>query len=493
MPLRRVQRRWVSLDGVGSLREQVARALRGEILDGKLAPGDRLPSTRTLAGDLGVSRTTTQDAYDQLLAEGYVETRRGSGTFVATDLPAGLDRIDPPPDHYVAPSLSTWGARVDAELRYPFDAIAALSPCRYEMMYGLPDVKGFPLRTWKRIVARRIEDATVRDLAYSDPAGVASLRKAIAEHLARVRGVRCKPKQVIVVGGAQQALQLLTRLLIDPGDRALIEEPCYVGARRTLLSEGAQLVAATVDDEGIDLNTVGLRDLQRCKLAYVTPSHQLPTGAVMSLSRRLALLRWAAQADASIIEDDYDGAFRFEGPPIESLQRIDEDGRVIYVGSFSKTMLPSLRIGYAVVPPPMIEALRGAKWLSDWACPTLLQHALADFMIEGHYDRHLRRVKTRLARRREALLAAIDRYLGDAVDVQGTGAGQHLLLWLNRIKPSRTAAVIAEARNHGVGIYPAATYYLTAPKRAGVLLGFAMLNERQLREAIKRLGKVVAK
>lgn len=474
---------WVKLDGRGALRQQLVRALKNDMLAGRLPASTRLPSTRALALDLGVSRTTTQAAYDQLFAEGYLEAVHGSGTFVSADLPTHRAPVTRPRR---AATLSRYGQRLAVDFAYPYDAIGRLPPCRYEMLYGLPDARGFPLRTFKRLLGRRVDGARLRDLMYGDPAGHRRLRTAIADHLVRTRGLRCDREQVIVVAGAQQALALVIRLLLDPGDRAAIEDPCYLGARRALMAEGADLVPVPVDDDGLDV----ARLPAAAQLAYVTPSHQFPTGAVMSAPRRLALLRWAERVDAHIVEDDYDGAFRFEGAPIEALQRLDEDGRVIYLGSFSKSMIPSLRLGYAVVPHALVAPLRSAKWLADWSCPALLQDALADFLAEGHYDRHLRAARARLASRRQALLAAVDAHFGDRVEVQGTGAGLHVLLWLNHVRPKHLDRFIAAARQAGVGVYSALPYFASPPIRAGILVGYALLGERQLDSAIKRLAQI---
>lgn len=478
---------FATLDGRGPLRDQLVRTLRGSILEGRLEPGAKLPSTRHLAVELGVSRTTTQAAYEQLLAEGYLDARHGSGTFVAADLPRGGVAIVKREE--VVPELSVFGDRLRTDFAYPYDDIGRLRPVRYEMLYGMPDVRGVPLQSLKRIIARRIDGARLRDLAYGDPAGTRALRKAIARHLGRARGVQCEPRQVIVVAGAQQALQLVTRLFVDPGDPVVVEEPCYLGARRVLLAEGAELCPVGVDEEGLDTDALGR--VATARLVYVTPAHQFPTGAVLSAPRRLALLSWAARVNAHVIEDDYDGAFRFEGRPIEPLQRLDEEGRVIYVGSFSKALSPALRLGYAVVPQRLVAPLRSAKWLSDWSSPALLQDALADFIDEGHYARHVRRARSRLARKRKALLSAIARHLGDRAHVEGTGAGLHVLMWLHDVKARELDAFIAAAREEGVGIYSAAPYYASPPKRAGVLVGYALLGERQIVSAIRCLRRAL--
>jgi GntR family transcriptional regulator/MocR family aminotransferase len=290
---------------------------------------------------------------------------------------------------------------------------------------------------------------------------------------------------VIIVNGSQQALDLIARVLIERGDRVAVEDPCYQGLREVLRAAGAQLCPVPVDREGLDpaLLPAGAR------IAFVTPSHQFPTGAVLSLPRRLALLAWAKQRQAAIVEDDYDGEFRYDGQPLESLQGLNAGARVIYVGTFSRTMFPSLRIGYLIAPTSLVPALTAAKWLSDRQTGTLEQTALAEFISSGVYERYLRRVRRRNAQRRRALLGSIERYLRDRVEVTGDGAGAHLVLWpTGRVEEQ---GLVAAAASQGVGVYGVSGYFLNTPKRAGIILGYDRLRDVQIREGVRRLGEVL--
>jgi len=492
-PLRGVAQRWFSLDGQGAVWEQLYRAVRAEVLEGRLAPGARLPSTRALATELAVSRTTTQCAYDQLHAEGYLVSRRGAGTFVAEPSDAAepsdpdervderLEQTSMPP-----PSLSVHGARLaSGAFAYPYGALADVPPTRFEFLYGLPEPGSFPAPIWRRLISRELREAGVSDLAYGAPEGLLALRRAITDHLTRARGVRCSPEQVLVVAGVQQALHLATRVLVDEGDPVLLEEPHYVGARVAVAAAGARIELAPVDEDGADVSAA-----PPCRLAYTTPSHQFPTGVVLTLRRRLALLDWAAACGAWIFEDDYDGDYRYVGKPIESLQGLDREGRVLYAGTFSKSLFPALRIGYLVVPEALIAPFRAAKWITDWACPSLEQAALAGFLGEGHYARHLRRSRARYAARRAALLAALAEEFGEDVVVAGANAGLHLLAWFPRLPLEAAPAFIAAARQNDVGVYPVDPYYLGKPPCTGLLLGWGLVGDSEIAEGVRRLREV---
>ncbi|MBI2204926.1 MAG: PLP-dependent aminotransferase family protein [Candidatus Rokubacteria bacterium] len=475
-----------------TLSTQVYASLRRAILAGELAAGTRLPSTRTLARDLAVSRNTVLLAYDQLLAEGYVEGRPGSGTYVAQALPeapAGAARATARVQTTPA-RLSAYGARA-AAIRFA----SPRGPDRhlpYDFRYGTPKVAEFPHAVWRRLLGRHARGSTVATMAYGPPEGAPVLREAIAAYLRRARAVVCDPAQVLVVNGSQQALDLTARVLIDAGDTVALEEPNYLGARWAFHAAGARLVAAPVDADGLDVTRLG-RERARARLVYATPSHQFPTGVVMSLSRRLALLEWASANRAWVVEDDYDSEYRYEGRPIEAVQGLDRSGRVIYVGTASKVLFPALRLGYLVVPPSLVEAFTAAKWVTDRHSATLEQLVLADFIADGHFERHLRRSRTRNAARREALLAALHGELGDRVDVVGANAGVHLLAWLRGLSPAAVPALIEDARGEGVGVYSIAPYYFRSPPQAGLMLGYAALDERTIREGIRRLARVYDK
>jgi GntR family transcriptional regulator / MocR family aminotransferase len=488
---------FLKLDGSGTLVQQIYYALRRAILAGQLAPGARLPATRTLAHELSVSRNTVLLAYDHLLAEGYTVGQTGSGTYVAAVLPdVTFSPSDADTDAVrvrkgTTLRLSTYGRRVAQHTSFPPpNVLHDAPPVRYDFRYGLPDVAAFPHETWRRLLARRARTVSVSALHYGPAEGYAPLREAIAAYVRRFRAVVCDPAQIIVVNGSQQALDLAARVLLDAGDTVLIEEPHYQGARQVFLAAGAQLVPVPVDAEG--LVTTALPDARAgARLAYVTPSHQFPTGAVMSLMRRLALLQWAETADAYVLEDDYDSEFRYAGRPVEAVQGLDRSGRVIYMGTFSKVLFPALRLGYLVLPPPLVPLFTAAKWLTDRHTSTLEQAVLTDFMHEGHFERHLRRSRTRKAAHRAALLDALSTHLGPRVDVSGANAGVHLLIWLRDVAPHQLGVFIDEASQAGLGLYPITPYYLTPPSRAGLLLGYAAMTEEDIRAGVQCLAAVL--
>lgn len=472
----------LSPDG-GPRSRQIYSSLRKAILQGALKSRERLPSTRELAAQLHVSRTVVVLAYEQLLAEGFIVGRAGSGTYVAEDLFA-RDR----------PAAPARRARVRLS-RFGFAADAAASAVNlprnrsprllYDFAYGRSDIEIFPFEMWRRILLRHARKAPVRELDYGPAAGSFALREAISDHLRRSRAVVCDPSQVIVVSGSQQALDLIARVLIERHDRVAIENPAYQGAREVLRAAGARLLAAPVDRDG--LNPVRLPE--KARLAFVTPSHQFPTGAILPLARRLALLEWARRNGALVVEDDYDGEFRYEEQPLESLQGLDVEERVIYVGTFSRTIFSALRIGYLIVPSSLVSAFTSAKWLCDRHTPTLEQEALAEFIATGMYERHLRRVRRRNAARRDALLGAVGDYLGERVEVTGAGAGAHVVLWLR--KGASENAVIEKAASREVGVYGISQYFLKQPPRAGLLLGYSRMREGDIREGVRRLSEII--
>jgi GntR family transcriptional regulator / MocR family aminotransferase len=464
-----------------TLSHQVYAGLREAILGGRFNAGDRLPSTRDLAEQLGISRTVTVLAYEQLLAEGYVVGRSGSGTYV----PSGLKSVPRSPVQAEATlRLSRFGAFA-AQLETTVHAPAARAPLRYDFAYGHSDVDCFPFELWRRILLRRARAMPVRSLDYGPAAGTPALRAAIAAHLRRSRAVVCEASQVIVVNGSQQALDLIARVLIERGDRVAIEDPSYQGTTEILRAAGAQLRPVAVDREGLDPGALP----ERARLAFVTPSHQFPTGAVLGLARRQALLRWAARSNAVLVEDDYDGEFRYEGKRLESLQGLDTEGRVVYVGTFSRTVFSALRIGYLVVPRSLLEPFTVAKWLCDRHTATLEQETLAEFISSGMYERHLRRVRRRTAASRRILLEALRRHLGTRVEISGDQAGAHIVLWPRR--PIAEAALIAAAAERGVAVYPTSRYYLRKPGRTGVMLGYPRMRESEIREGVRRLAEVL--
>jgi GntR family transcriptional regulator/MocR family aminotransferase len=486
---------WLDLDGEGPLYQQTYRALRGAILAGALRPGARLPATRTLAKDAGVSRNTLLQAYEQLTDEGYTTARAGSGTFVADTLPEERLGVAAPSRQgrrAARLALSHHAKRI--LLNAPRAGVSWAIPRKqlpYDFRYGEPAYGDLPLETWCRLLGRRARRASVSRLAYGDPTGAPELRRALADYLRRARGVACSAEQILLTHGSQQAIDLVGRVLVDEGDRVALEEPHYTGFSFALGAWGAKQVPIPVDDHGLLVDELEAREPLRG--VCVTPSHQFPTGAVMSLDRRLALLAWAERQGSFVLEDDYDGEYRYEGRPVPSLQGLDASGRVLYVGTASKVLFPSLRVGWLVAPEPAMRAFTLAKAYGDTGSATLDQLVLADFIEGGHLERHVRRSRLRNAARREALQNAVQRHLGDAARLAGTHAGLHGLLWIPGLPGSREGELRRAAEAKGVGLYPIRPYYTRRPRRAGYLLGYAALSEEQIDEGIRRLARALAK
>jgi GntR family transcriptional regulator / MocR family aminotransferase len=463
--------------GSEPLFRQVYAGLRGAILSGTLRPDDQLPSTRDLAVQLGVSRTVVVQAFEQLLAEGFASARAGSGTYVSEQL---AERRPSLKRKLADLPLSQFGRA--ASLAVPSVETPRPRPSlRYDFRYGRSDLETFPFETWRRLLLRQARNASVRHFDYGSALGNLDLRAAICAHLRRSRAVECDPAEIIIVNGSQQALDLVIRVLVERGDRVAIEEPHYNGTREALLAAGARLLPVPVDRNGLDPEKLP----DNARLVFVTPSHQFPTGVILPLERRLALLDWARRHHAIIVEDDYDGEFRYDGRPLESLQGLDKDGRTLYLGTFSRTVFPALRIGYIVASPSSVSAFVAAKWLTDLHSATLEQQTLAEFIHDGSYERHLRRLRQRHAQRRAVLLQAIRKVLGDRVEITGEDAGAHIVLWPR--KSLREAAAMNLAEKRGVGIYGFSHCFLKAPPRPGFILGFAHLTEREIRDGIQLL------
>ncbi len=460
------------------LYRQLYGALRNAVLAGRLAAGTWLPSTRLLAAELGVSRNTVVLAFDQLRAEGYLVGTQRSGTRVAGAM--ARSPLPPRAGQSLAGDLSSRG-RAIAALRLPGLVRGADVPRPFRA--GLPALDAFPHALWARLVARRWRRAPA--LGYGDPSGFAPLREAVAEYARAGRGAHCSSDQVIVVSGSQQGVDLAARVLLDPGDEVWMEDPGYPGARAALVAAGARPVPVPVDDQGSVVEE-GRRRAPHARLAYVSPSHQFPLGVTMSAARRLALLRWAADARAWVLEDDYDSEFRYDARPLACLQGMDADGRVIYVGTFSKTLVPALRLGYLIVPEGLVDAFRMARSVVDRHSPVVDQAALADFLAQGHFARHVRRMRRIYAERQEVLLAACRERLGDRLELEPRPAGMHLVGWLGPGRDDEQAS--AAAARDGVEAAPLSRYALERPPRGGLLLGYAGYQPRAIAEGVDRLA-----
>jgi GntR family transcriptional regulator / MocR family aminotransferase len=480
-------------DGPIPLHRQLYEGLREAILTRRLAPGMRLPSTRTLASELGLSRYTVVDAFRQLCAEGYLEGKVGAGTCVARTLP----------DDLLRPALPTTSASVPVWERRPRSQrsevqIALGRPLLWTrrgqprhsqpFQVGVPALEAFPGDRWGRLVARHARAVSASMRGYQDPTGYAPLRRAIAAYLAAARGVHCTAEQVIVVNGSQQAIALTAQVLLNPGEPVWVEEPGYPGAKGALLGAGAQLIPVPIDAEGLDVEAGKARGPD-ARLAFVTPAHQCPLGVTMSLQRRLALLEWAQETGAWVIEDDYDSEYRYVGRPLAALQGLDTAGRVIYAGTFSKVLFPALRLGYLVVPRDLLEAFAAARLFADMHPPLLEQAVLAEFMTEGHFARHIRRMRLLYAERQAALVEAA-RPLSDWLDVRPSEAGMHLLGWLPRGSDDQATAQLAA--RHEVITHPLSRYCTEPSEQRALLLGYASVPIPAIREGARRLATAFA-
>src|SRR5215468_2304519 len=445
----------------GPLYRRVYHALKGMIRAGRLGPTARVPSTRAFARDLGVSRNTVMLAYEQLAAEGYLVSRHRGATSVAGVSPPRLAAVAARPA--AAPravTVSAYARRLSERLPLAPQPPAEHPALRYDFRYGRPAVDEFPRVIWRRLLAARARRISTDALGYGGPAGHRPLREALSEYLGRARGVVSDPDRIVIVNGTQQALDLIARVLLDPGDGAVVEEPHYPGATIPFEAVGARLLRVPVDASGLDPARLPPA-AERPRLAYVTPCHQFPSGVIMPLERRLALLRWASRVGAWVVEDDYVSEFRYEGHPLEALQSLDRDERAIYVGSFSKTLFPALRVGYLVLPRGLVGPVLAAKWAADRFSAPLYQEALAELITSGQFERYLRRAGARNAGRRRALIAALRERFGGRVDIAGENTGVHLVVWLSDVPARELGALVARAARAGVGIYPVAPYYST--------------------------------
>lgn len=473
------------------LYRQLYERLRSEILAGQLEPGARLPSTRTLASQLGVSRNTTALAYQQLLLEGYLESRVGDGTRVARlhrERQAHSEDREPQRSTLQISQLSRRSQAL-MHAPYPGQMYANLPDAGKRVFRaGQPDIMHFPHETWARLVASHARHSLRTAALYQHAQGYLPLREAIAAHIGITRGVHCSPDQIIMTAGSQGALDLVARVLLDAGDRAWVEDPGYLGARGALLAAGADLVPVPVDDEGIVVEA-GREMCPDARLAVVTPSHQFPTGVTMSLIRRLALLQWAREAQAWIAEDDYDSEYRYSGRPLEALQGLDGGERVIYIGTFSKVLFPALRLGYLVAPAGLVAGFVAARRFIDVHLPLLEQMALADFIADGHFARHLRRMRQLYLERRDALVEALTSELGDLMRVNVPEAGMHLVAWLPEVMSGQS--VVQQAAAHGLHILSVSRGIAPTLQRDGLLLGFASDTPDELRAGVRMLSRVL--
>ncbi len=466
------------------LYRQLYDGVRLAILAGRLHAGVRLPSTRVLAKQLGLSRSTILNAFELLLTEGYLEGEVGRGTYVTRNLPDELLRVlektqSDSPSNGSPPVLSQRGESIRSTVNvtgFEMGLPKAFWP-------PLPALDLFPFELWTRLVSHWYRNPPHELLVYGDPIGYRPLREAIADFLSSVRAVRCDAEQVIITAGSQQGIDVTARLLLNPGDAVWVEEPCYPGTRGVLQAMGVQLIPVPVDAEGLDVS-VGRTQHFAARMACVTPSHQYPLGVTMSVARRLALLDWANQTNAWVLENDYNSFYRYVGQPLPALQGLDAAQRVIYLGTFSNVLFPSLRLGYLVVPPALIDVFRAARVLMDRQPPSIEQAVLADFISQGHLNRHLRRMRTVYTERQAVLVEAIEQK--GLLKVPVPEAGMHVIGWT----PTENASSTALAKAQGVDLSPLSTYYMTPSMASnGFLLGYTALSPAEIRLGVLQMAK----
>ena len=470
-----------------ALHRQIYDAYRTAIVEGGLRPGQRIPSTRVLATEIGVSRFPVLNAYSQLLAEGYLEGRVGAGTVVSSSLPEQFISSEPARARF---PVTRSGSRPVACRCSILSRIESSPWLQGWGAFGVGQVAfdQFPLHIWSILVARRCRNMEAKSFHYGDQKGSKALRETIATYLRTARSLHCEAEQIMIVSGSQQALEISARVLLDAGSRVWVEEPGYRLARDVFALTGAHLVPVPVDKEGLDV-AAGIKRFRKARAAFVTPSHQFPLGETMSASRRLQLLEWAQNTGSWIIEDDYDSEYRYESLPIASLQGIDANSRVIYIGTFSKVLFPSLRLGYVVIPSDLIDSFIKIRRAMDIGPPSFYQEVLADFISEGHFARHIRRMRVLYRERRSALVDNINKELGSTVEVIGSEAGMHLTVTLP--SRSRDLEIAERAARQNLWLWPLSPSYLSEVSRPGFILGFGSAPVAEIPRAVRKLRNLL--
>ena len=467
------------------LYQQLDTALRGLVLDGTLVPGQKLPSSRELAGDLGVSRITVKSVYEQLVAEGFADAKVGAGTFVAKGLDTWKTEVDP-----VVPRRKLPEADLPNRAR---DIMSTRANIRHGetggFRPGVPALDLFPVKLWNRYMSRAMVDDGRRNLSYGHAQGHPELRRAIGRHLGDARGVQVDPSQIVITSGGQQAFAMLAFVLLNQGDTVWYEDPGHIAGRDILRLAGADVASVPIDEQGMDIAYAIARH-RRARLIFTTPSHQQPLGTTMSLTRRLALLGYAQENDAWIVEDDYDSEFRYRGRPLPALGALDTDGRVFYVGTFSKSMFAAIRLGYIVVPSGKTEAFVKARNLLGQGSSAATELALARFMEDGRLVEHIRKMRRAYRSRRDVLLECLARDCADHLDVQPTDAGMHLIAWLKRgLGDYKTHAALLDA---GIESLPMSVYADQPIEKQALVLGFTGTSETQIPRLVSRMAKTLA-
>jgi GntR family transcriptional regulator/MocR family aminotransferase len=472
----------INFSGQQTLHRQLYLAIKHAILEGRLRPGARLPSTRVIADDQQLSRTTVLNAFDQLSAEGYLEGKVGSGTHVASCIPVDLKNLAARPQAGLPRSRFSVKIARRARLDSTADLSFLRTPAR-PLRPGNPEVRLLPLALWSRLAAKHWRRAT-HDPEHADSLGYRPLRQAICGHIRKLRAVRCEPDQVLIVGGAQQALYLCAHTLLDAGEAVWMEDPGYPRARAAFFSAGVKIVPVPIDSEGLVV-FAGKKKEPSPKLVFVTPSFQCPLGSMLSLSRRFELLGLAREKDTWILEDDYFSEYRYGSSPAASLQSLDREDRVIYIGNFSKSIVPSLRIGYLVLPSALVESFKRVRSAMSRQPPGVDQAVLAEFINEGHLERHIRTALRTYRERREALVDAIKEYADGLLETSPGGTGMYLIAWL---KPGVDDQAVARAAGaHGVDAIPLSAFAMKPLRRQGLVLGYSAYEPNRIRSAVKQL------
>lgn len=470
---------------------QIYESIRQSILTGKLQPKTQLPATRLLAKQLSVARMTIINAYEQLFAEGYLEGKGGSGTFVAARLPEEFLNVEQPQKKQTETAervikFSNFGKHLvkNRRILLPRYSSGETLPFRH----GIPAIDHFPFDIWAKISQKQFKSVRAKTISYGSAKGFEPLCQAIAAHLSVTRGVNCTAEQIIITNGTQQALDLIGNIFLSKNDEVCLEDPTYFGTNDIFSAIGAKIVPVPIDKEGFEVAEAKKRS-RKPRLIYVTPSHQYPLGVTMSLTRRMNLLEWARETESFIIEDDYDSEYRYAGRPFASLQGLDRNGRVLYLGTFSKTVFPALRLGFIVAPMDLVEILTTAKALRDWHSPNIEQAILAEFIADGHFAKHLRKMRGLYEKRQQILLEEAEKHLKGMLEVPPSTSGMHLIGWLPEgvdDKPFFQAGL-----RQNLQLHPIFASCISQNLRGGLFLGYTSFDEIQLKEGVKRLKKVL--
>lgn len=475
------------------LYRQIYETIRRAILDGKFHPGRPLPASRILAKQLCVARMTVINAYEQLMAEGYLESKTGAGTFVATHLPEEFLNAEQPKKHKRQTEtgerkikLSAFGSYLTKQneiLRRRYGG-SEIFPFRH----GTPAIDEFPFDIWSKILQKNLKSASTNMFSYGDAQGFEPLREVISAHLATTRGVNCTTEQIIITSGTQQTLDLIGNVFLSKNEEVCLEDPSYFGARDVFSAIGAKIVPVSIDAEGFNVEEAKMKS-RNPRLIYVTPSHQYPLGVTMSLTRRMNLLEWARESETFIIEDDYDSEYRYAGRPLASLQGLDRNGLVIYIGTFSKTVFPALRLGFLVAPKDLLDVFASAKALRDWHSPQIDQAVLAEFIDDGHFAKHLRKMRGIYQKRQQVLVEEAEKHLKRMLEVSPATSGMHLIGWIP--EGVDEIQVFQAGLKNNLQLYPISASCIEQKLRGGVFLGYTAFDEIQIKEGIKKLREVL--